>query len=178
MKSPFSLPVYLQTCQHTYLYTKYTNTHLTSVPPPQIIYHSVCLHFRRRFPNIYLCLFFFFFLFSFPGLNLTVGHMRQPLLSPSLRLFLSPKSSVSMKRPEDAISSSLSRCQAAILRGPSLLNSTYRPSLVPDIPDRLIFLGMPLRAEVIISRIIITDRLVCLAGRCIALFSCLTYICL
>ncbi|KAF4104865.1 hypothetical protein G5714_014196 [Onychostoma macrolepis] len=57
------------------------------------------------------------------GLNLTVGHMRQPLLSPSLRLFLSPKSSVSMKRPEDAISSSLSRCQAAILRGPSLLNS-------------------------------------------------------
>ncbi len=75
-----------------------------------------CLHLRRRFPKIYLWLFF-------SGLNLTVGHMRQPLLSPSLRLFLSPKCSVSMKRPEDAISSSLSRCQAAILRGPSLLNS-------------------------------------------------------
>ncbi|ROL51848.1 hypothetical protein DPX16_19367 [Anabarilius grahami] len=60
---------------------------------------------------------------TFQGLNLTVGHMRQSLLSPSLHLFLSPKSSVSMKRPEDAISSSLSLCQAAILRGSSLLNS-------------------------------------------------------
>ncbi|CAM4615088.1 unnamed protein product [Leuciscus chuanchicus] len=70
----------------------------------------------RRFPQKAHC-------DGWHRLNLTVGHMRQPLLSPSLHLFLPPKSSVSMKRPEDAISSSLSLCQAAILRGSSLLNS-------------------------------------------------------